>query len=47
MLLDDILDPLLLEVLVLIFLHIEANLGTTTNRRIDSVEGDSESAASR
>ena len=45
MLLHDILDLLLLEVLELILLHKESDLGTTANGRVDGVEGDSEGFA--
>lgn len=44
MLLDDLLDLLLLQVLKLIFLEVETELATTTERRIDGVCGDGESA---
>jgi hypothetical protein len=36
-LLDDLLDLLLLQVLKLIFLEVETELATTTERRIDGV----------
>jgi hypothetical protein len=42
MLLDNVLDTLLLEVLCLIFLEVEADLGATTKRWVHSVEGDGE-----
>jgi hypothetical protein len=46
MLLDNVLDALLLEVLKLILLEVEADLGTTTERRVDSIRSDGESASS-
>ena len=42
MLLHDILDLLLLKVLKLIFLKEEADLSTTTERRVNCVRGDGE-----
>jgi hypothetical protein len=42
MLLDNVLDTLLLEVLCLIFLEVESDLGATTERWVHSVEGDGE-----
>ena len=47
MLLDSILDTLLLEILGLILLQVKADLGTTTERWVGGVEGDSEGATSR
>ncbi len=46
MLLDDILDLFLLEVLKLVLLEEEADLGTTTEVGVDSVGGDSEGSTS-
>lgn len=45
MLLDDILDTLLLEVLELVLLEEEADLGTTAEGRVDIVGGDGEGTA--
>ena len=45
-LLHDVLDPLLLKVLKLIFLEVKANLGTTAERRVDGVSGDGEGTTS-
>ena len=44
-LLDDVLDALLLKVLELVLLEEQADLGTTAERRIDSVRGDGEGTA--
>ena len=43
-LLDNILDALLLEVLELVLLEVEADLGTTAERWVDGVGGDGEGA---
>jgi hypothetical protein len=45
MLLDDVLDLLLLQVLELVLLEVETDLGTTAERRVDGVSGDGESVA--
>jgi len=45
-LLDDILDLLLLKVLELVLLQVEADLGTTAERRVGGIGGDGESATS-
>ena len=47
MLLHDVLDPLLLEVVELIFLEVESELTTTTEGRVDGVRGDGEGTTSR
>ena len=46
MLLDDLLDALLLEVLKLVLLEVETDLGTTAKRRVDGVGSDGEGATS-
>ena len=45
MLLDNVLDTLLLEVLELVLLEEEADLGTTTEGRVDIVGGDGKGTA--
>jgi hypothetical protein len=42
MLLDDLLDLLLLDVFHLVLLEVQTNLGTTSERRVNSVGGDGE-----
>lgn len=44
MLLDNILDAFLLEILGLVLLEIETDLGTTTKWRVHSIRSDGESA---
>ena len=45
-LLNDLLDALLLEVLQLVLLEVEADLGTAAERRVDGVGGDGQSTSS-
>ena len=42
MLLDNLLDALLLEVVSLVLLEVETDLGTTAERRVDRVGSDRE-----
>ena len=46
MLLDDLLDLLLFEVLELILLEVQTDVGTTPEGRVDGVGGDGEGSAS-
>ena len=47
MLLDDLLNALLLEVLSLVLLKVEADLGTTAKRGVNGIRRDGEGTAGR